>query len=196
MRIDVMLHRDIEAELAALHTRMQRPGDPLHRLPTIVSGLRDIVFRYREVDGEFFLYVEDAAARRLAGITVFQRVPDIDGRAARFLRSPHSRYASAYQRQGLGSAVYRWALLAGMCLISGPRQSGGAHRLWLSLAQTHDLLYVQVRDRALRCFGPEVGPDRFGAFDTRMVLLGAGWCVERLERHATPGRTSQPDERK
>ncbi|GAB3757589.1 hypothetical protein GCM10028796_01950 [Ramlibacter monticola] len=47
MRIDVALvQREIDAELAALHERMQRPGHVLHGLPAIATSLRDFVFRY------------------------------------------------------------------------------------------------------------------------------------------------------
>lgn len=195
MRIDVALaERDIDTALATLHQRMQSPGDPLHGLPVIATTLRGFAFRYREADGQFYVYVEDTARGRLAGSTVFQRVAEIDGRAGRLLRSPHSRYASAYCRRGLGSAVYRWALHAGMGLISGPRQSAAAHGLWMALARSHELLYVQVRERQLHCVGAHIEADRFEEFATRMVLLGAGWSPGRFA--GTPRRMQQADERK
>jgi hypothetical protein len=192
MRIDVALsHRDIDGELATLHDRMRCPGDRLHGMPVIATTLPGLVFRYREADGEFYVYVEDTSKNLLAGSTVFNRVLDIDRRADRYLRSPHSRYASKYCRRGIGSAVYRWALDAGMCLITGPRQSIGAHRLWLSLARSHELLFVQLRHRKLHYFGPHVDSARFQEFDTRMVLLGTGWSPERFSlqsgaRHVQP----------
>ena len=195
MRIDVALaQRDIDFGLATLHGRMQSPGDALHGLPAIATTLRDFAFRYREADGQFYVYVEDTARRRLAGSTVFHRVPDIDGRAGRHLRSPHSRYASAYCRRGLASAVYGWALHAGMCLISGPRQSAAAHGLWMALARSHELLYVEVRERRLHCVGTDIEADRFEEFATRMVLLGAGWSPGRFAGSLRHGQ--QADERK
>ena len=78
---------------------MQRPADVLHRLPAIASPRTDLVFRYREADGEFHVYVEDPARHVLAGCTVFTRVFEMDRCAARHVRSPHSRYAAAYCRQ-------------------------------------------------------------------------------------------------
>ncbi|GAB3757561.1 hypothetical protein GCM10028796_01880 [Ramlibacter monticola] len=197
MRIDVALaHRDIDAELGMLHGRMQRPGDALHGLPAIATTWHDFVLRYREADGQFYVYVEDTARNRLAGSTVFHRVFEIDRQAERYLRSPHSRYASAYTRRGLGSAVYRWALHAGMCLMSGPRQSVAAHRLWMSLARSHELLFVQMRDRQLHCIGSPIEPAMFQDLDTRMVLLGAGWSPDRLARQLASRQIQQVDERK
>jgi hypothetical protein len=181
MRIDVALdHRELDAELAALHARMQLPGDALHAMAALPSGLPDLVFRYREVDGEFYLYVEDIAREALAGCTVFNRPSEVDRRAARYFRSPHSRYASAYRRRGIASAVYRWALDAGMCLVSGPRQSPAAHGLWKSLARSHALSFLQIRDKRLHLLGGQVEPSAFEAFNTRMLLLGGGWTLERF----------------
>jgi len=183
MRIDVALeHRDIDAELARLHERMHTRGDALHGLPALATPLPGMAFRYREVDGEFYVYVEDTARRALAGCTVFNRARDVHRKAARFLRSPHSRYASGYQRRGLATAVYTWALGAGLCLVSGPRQSPGAHRLWQTLAARHELLFVRLGSDALQLLpGAPEGPERED-LDTRMLLLGAGWNGERFAR--------------
>ena len=181
MRIDVALdHRDLEAELASLHARMGKPGDALHRLPAIATTLPDLAFRYREADGEFYVYVEDGERNVLAGCTVFNRVFEVDRRAAPYVRSPHSRYAAAYRRRGVAGAVYRWALDAGMCLVSGPRQSPGAYALWMSLARSHALAFVETRDKRLRILGERVDARAFEAFDTRMLLLGAGWTLQRF----------------
>lgn len=181
MRIDVDLdHRDVSAELAALHARMQRPGDALHGLPAIATALPGLVFRYREAHGEFYVYVEDLARDVLAGCTVFHRIPEVDRRTDPYVRSPHSRYAPDYQRRGLASAVYTWALHAGMCLVSGPRQSAGAHRLWRALARSHELAFVQARDQRLCIMGDAVDASAFDTFETRMMLLGTGWTLQRL----------------
>jgi hypothetical protein len=181
MRIDVSLHhRDIEHELASLHARMQRPGDVLHGMPVVALVLPGLALKFREADGEFYVYVEDASNGALAGCTVFGRLLEVDGAAGRHVRSPHSRYADRYQRRGLASAVYRWALQAGLCLVTGPRQSPAAHRLWLSLAGSHELAWVRVQDRRL-CIAPPP-PDRstFEDFNTRMLLLGDGWSPDRF----------------
>ncbi|RYY84405.1 MAG: N-acetyltransferase [Comamonadaceae bacterium] len=181
MRIDVVLdHRDLDDELAKLHRRMHTPGDALHGMPTIPVALPGLVVRYREVAGEFYLYVEDVARRALAGCTVFNHAPDVGRAAERHLRSPHSRYGAAYRRRGIASAVYTWALQAGLCLVTGPRQSAAAYCLWQSLARGHELLVVQLNDGGLHCLGTQVDDAAFGAFATRMVLLGAGWDRERL----------------
>jgi hypothetical protein len=199
MRIDVApAHRDIDAELARLHERMNTPGDALHGMSTFPAGLPDLVFRYREVAGEFYVYVEDVAKGALAGCTVFNRALEVERKAERYLRSPHSRYGSGYQRRGLATAVYSWALQAGLCLISGPRQSVGAHSLWRSLGTAHELLFVQVRDKKLQCLGPRLDGSALDEFDTRMLLLGAGWNLDRFAKVAncrlpgTPGALENP----
>jgi hypothetical protein len=187
VRIDVDLtHRDVEAELANLHARMRRAGDVLQGLPAIPAGLRDLVLRFREADGEFYVYVEDTARHVLAGCTVFNHVHELDRPTARYVRSPHSRYAAGYQRCGVATAVYRWALAAGLCLVSGARQSPGAHRLWQSLARTHRLELVCLRERRLAMVDA-AQPCALDALETRMLLLGTGWTVETLlSRGAAP----------
>lgn len=181
MRIDVAFeHRSLDSELAGVHARMRHPGDALHAMPLIATDMPGFAFRYRESDGEFYVYVEDTLRNVLAGCTVFNRVPGLDRRAGRYLRSPHSRYADAYTRRGLASAVYGWALDAGMCLLSGPRQSPAAYRLWLSLARSRELVFVDTGDKCPRILGERVEPSAFDAFDTRMMLLGAGWTLQRL----------------
>jgi hypothetical protein len=185
MRIDVSLeHRPLEAELAALHARMRRPGDVLHALPALATAPPGFAFRYRESHGEFYVYVEDASRNVLAGCTVFNRVWGMDRRIGRYLRSPHSRYGAAYRRQGLATAVYRWALDAGLCLVSGPRQSPGAYRLWMALARSYELAWADTSQKKLRIVQERLDPGQFDALDTRMLLLGAGWTLERLAKPA------------
>lgn len=188
MRIDVTLaHRDIDDELRTLYNRMRCPGDVLCGLPVFATACPRFAFRYREANGEFHVYVEDTFQNQLAGCTIFARVPEISRTADRFVRSPHSRYASAYRRMGIGSAVYRWALDAGMCLISGPRQSIGAHSLWLSLAQSHELLFAHVQEKKLECLR-QIDSTLFGQLDFRMVLLGAGWDQSRFAAQCAASR--------
>lgn len=183
LRIDVELpSHTVEAELERVHARLRRFGGVLtglHRLDIPVPGF---AFRFREADGEQYVYVEDLANGRLAGYTVFNRLIELDRRADRHLRGPHSKYGRMYQRRGLATAVYRWALGRGMCLITGARQSEGAHALWRALAASWELGYVELKDKALCCLGPEIARERLQDFHTRMVLLGNGWDMERFVR--------------
>lgn len=181
LRIDVD-HRqeDIERELDAIERRMGRAGDSLHGLETLPVGLPGFVFRHRIADGEHYVYAIDAASGRLAGYTVFNRLVEIDRRADRYLRAPHSRYAPAWQRRGIATAVYRWWLGAGNCLISGARQSAGAHALWQALAREHPLAYASLRDRKLGYLPPHAFAQVREQLGTRMILLGKGWDADRL----------------
>lgn len=190
MRIDVNLaHRDIDAELAKLYWRLRTPGDVMHGLPTLPSPVPGMLFHTREHSGEFSVYVEDARGEALAGCTVFNRPFEPETRALRFLHSPHSRYGSAYQRRGLASAVYSWTLQSGLCLLSGPRQSPAAYRLWLSLGRAHPLLVAQLSDKQLSHSGSDE-PAASERLDTRLLLLGSGWTPERFASQA--GFTSVP----
>jgi hypothetical protein len=176
MRIDVDLdHRDMEAELAALYERLRPRADKLVTLPIFAPRAPELVFKYREVDGEFYVYAEDAERGVLAGVTVFNHVPELDARVERFVRSPHSRYARGYRRKGVATAVYQWALGAGMSLVSGPRQSAGAYRLWSSLARSYESAFVCVRDRKFRVLGSGVERGAFEELGTRMLLIGGGF---------------------
>jgi hypothetical protein len=185
LRIDVNQQPvELEKELDALHRRLNRPGDALHGLPVICINFSGLVFRYREADGEHYIYVEDPARRCLAGYTVLNRLIEVNRRADRHLRAPHSKYAPAYQRRGIATAIYRWWLESGQCLISGARQSAGANALWHSLGRRYPLIYVDLRDKTLRCLGRQVDCQTQEDLHTRMILLGREWSVERLEEHA------------
>lgn len=181
LRIDVVLPPwGVEAELRRLQDRMHRPGDPLCGLPVVGTPLRGFALRYREADGEQYVYVEDLATGRLAGYTVFNRLIELSRRADPHLRAPHSRYSRHYQRRGLATAVYRWALDRGMCLITGARQSDAAHRLWQRLSAQYELGYVALESKELSYLGSRIDPERLSDFHTRMVLLGREWTIERL----------------
>lgn len=181
LRIDVDLRpEDLAAELDNLYRRLRTPGDSMFGSATVPTHLPGLVFRTREADGEYYVYVEDVVRGCLAGYTVFNRLVELNRRADRHLRAPHSRYAPEYQRRGLASAVYEWALGSGLCLISGARQSAGAHALWRALAQRHALVYVDVREKTLRCLGSDVDEAVLADLHTRMVLLGSDWTLERL----------------
>jgi GNAT superfamily N-acetyltransferase len=69
---------------------------------------------FREADGELYVYIEDVRRDRLVGYTVFNRLVELSREADRHIRAPHSQYDPAYQRRGLASAVYRWALDQGI----------------------------------------------------------------------------------
>ncbi|WP_338106282.1 N-acetyltransferase [Ramlibacter henchirensis] len=159
---------------------MRRAGDPLCGLPTIGTPLSGFAFRYREADGEQYVYVEDLARRQLAGYTVFNRLVELGRQADLHLRAPHSKYSRHYQRRGIGSAVYRWALERGMCLITGARQSVAAHSLWHSLSARYELGYVDLRDRKLSYLGRHIAPALLADFHARMILLGRGWTLDRF----------------
>lgn len=181
LRIDVERPADeLERELDELQRRMACRGDALHGLPLLPIVLPGFVFRHREAGGEHYVYVEDAISGRLAGYTVFSRVPEAGRGAGACLRAPHSKYRVRYQRRGIATTVYRWWLDGGRCLISGARQSSGAHALWGRLAARYRLVYVGVRDRRLRCLGGEVDARLREDLFTRMVLLGSGWDLARL----------------
>ncbi len=180
MRIDVdFSHRDLDAELARLHGRMQTPGDALHGLPVIPCALPGMLLHYREMAGECWVYVEDVQRQVLAGCVAFNRAVELDAATRPCMRSPHSRFGAGYQRQGLASAVYGWALHSGLCLLSGPRQSEGAHCLWLSLGRSHPLLLAHLDDRQLGQI-QSVNAAAFERLNTRLLLLGSGWNPQRL----------------
>lgn len=178
LRIDVMLPL-VEGELEAIYERLYQPGSKLHGLQR--RPLHDPQFQlhWREADGEWFAYLEDCANRCLAGYTVFNRLVEVDRRTDRHVRSPHSRFAPQYQRRGLASAVYRQVLDAGTCLVSGARQSPGAHGLWNHLARRYDSRYVGITPaKSLRHLGCEVEPALMDQLSTRRMLMGAGWTLQ------------------
>lgn len=172
LRIDVDPSTKGQAEsLEAIYERIRSPGDPLHGLPTF--ALRDPRLRVhvREADGELYAYVEDVQLRWLAGCTIFNRLVEVDRRADRHLRSPHSRYRAQYQRRGIATAVYDWALASGFCLMTGARQSQGAHALWRSLAKRYESGFVDLRNKKLTYLGREIAGREFDRLETRMFLL-------------------------
>ena len=181
LRIDVAQQpSDIEKHLAVLYRRLNRPGDALHDLPVLCIQIPGLVLRYREADGEHYVYVEDKARGRLAGYVVFNRLVEVDRRADPHLRAPHAKFAPAYQRRGIATAIYRWWLDSGNTLITGARQSFGANALWHALGKRYALFYVELRDKQLRCLGDQVDGGIEQDLHTRMVLLGRGWDRERL----------------
>lgn len=184
LRIDVHLPpSELEKELAALNRRLNQPGDILYDLPCIDINFPGLAFRYREADGEHYIYVEDLKRRCLAGYTVFNRLIELNRRQDKHLRATHSKYAPAYQRRGIASAIYQWWLDAGNCLISGARQSAGAHALWHSLGKHYDLIYVDLREKNLRYLGREISSRIREDLHTRMIMLGENRDLAELAEH-------------
>lgn len=191
LRIDVQHPpQSIETELDALHRRLHDPDDALSRCASLPSPFPGLVLRHREADGEHYLYVEDVANGRLAGYTVFNRLIEVDRRTDRHVRAPHSKYAAAYQGRGIASAVYELALAgrAGVhdadggafFLVTGARQSVGAHALWQALGRRHPLRYVALHGKRMHDLGRLPSPTQRNDLNTRMILLGRGWSLERL----------------
>lgn len=181
LRIDVDLRpEELHADLSDLQKRLNTPGSALYGIPVMGSPGPGLVFRYREADGEHYLYVEDVVRGQLAGYTVFNRLIEVGRRADPHLRAPHSKYAPAYQGRGIATAVYEWGLGAGMCLMSGARQSAAAHALWRSLARKHELHHVHVENKTLRYLGAEPDTARDNSLHTRLLLLGEGWTLPHL----------------
>ena len=183
LRIDVDPRKARPADtLVPVHERMRTMGARLHDMPQLALGDPGLRARYREADGELYIYIEDTRRDSLVGYTVFNRLIELNRRADRHIRAPHSQYDPAYQRRGLASAVYRWALDRGICLMSGARQSPGAHALWQSLSRHCEAGFADLRNKQLSYLGREVGRATLAELHTRMFLLGEGWTLERFRR--------------
>ena len=183
LRIDVQHGpEELGRELDALYERMNTPGDAMHGMPVVGTDMPGLALRYREADGEYYVYVEDVARRLLAGYTVFNRLIEVGRRADPYVRAPHSKYAPGYQGRGLSTAIYEWGLDAGLCLLSGARQSAGAYALWRSLARRYELGYVDLRRKRMIYLGKRVGDAVLNDLHTRMFLLGQGWSREGFAR--------------
>ncbi len=185
LRIDVEPGKaGLVGTLAPVRERMRALADRLREMPSLALGDPGLRARFREADGEFYVYIEDLRSGRLIGYTVFNRLIELSRSAERHIRAPHSQYDPAWQRRGLASAVYRWALGRGICLMSGARQSPGAHALWQSLSLRHEAGFADLRDKQLRYLGREVENDTLGGLHTRMFLLGDGWTLKRFRAEA------------
>ena len=171
LRFDVDASENRGGSLESIHERIHTPGNPLHGLPTFTLRGAHLKAHVRTADGELYVYVEDVQRRCLAGCTVFNRLTEVDRRADRHLRSPHSRYAAQYQRLGIATAIYDWALNEGICLMTGARQSAGAHALWRSLARRYEAGFAAIRNKKLTYLGRDVLPSDLDRLETRMFLL-------------------------
>lgn len=179
LRVDVQWSAaSVDDELKSLHARLERTGLLKSGTSIISTQLPGLVIRHREADGEHYIYVEDVDRGCLAGYTVFNRLIEVNRSLDRFVRAPHSKYAVEYQRRGIATAVYEWALGQGFCLVSGARQSQSAHALWMSLATCHRLEYIELRNKCIHLLASPVDPLTRDRLQTRMLLLGQGWEVE------------------
>jgi hypothetical protein len=180
LRIDVDQCDDgIERELDTLYRRMARSGDCLYGMAAPGIAHPGFAFRHRMADGEHYVYALDCAHGRMAGYTVFNRLVEVDRRTDRHVRAPHAKFGVAYRRAGIATAIYRWWLDGGNCLLSGARQSSGAHALWMSLARHYRLIHANLHERRLYAVPPAQLARRRDELGTRMLLLGAGWNLER-----------------
>lgn len=172
LRIDVDLSgRDIQREFDALHDRIRTNHRTREALQPLPLHLRGLVFRLREADGEYFVYAIDPLRNRMAAYTVFNRLVEVDRRTDRHLRAPHTKVAHGYRRMGIATAIYRWWLDSGRCLMTGARQSPGAHGLWMSW-RGYDLAAVRIdANKRVQQLPIPRRPD-FDALDTRLVLVG------------------------
>ena len=190
LRIDVDPRKAKPADtLVPVHERMRAMGDRLRDMPQLALAFGDpgLRARFREADGELYVYIEDTRRDSLVGYTVFNRLIELNRRAERHIRAPHSQYDPAWQRRGLASAVYRWALGRGICLMSGARQSPGAHALWQSLSRHCEAGFADLRNKQLSYLGREVERATLAELHTRMFLLGEGWTLERFRRETQMG---------
>lgn len=189
LRIDVDLSgRDIQREFDALHDRIRtnhRTRDAMQPLPLHLRGL---VFRLREADGEYFVYAIDPQRNRIVAYTVFNRLVEVDRHTDRHLRAPHAKVVDGYRRMGIASVIYRWWLDSGRSLMTGARQSAGAHGLWMALARDYELAAVRIdaHKRVQRLPLPPP-PGFFTALDTRLVLVGRGCQLADFTQHAACG---------
>ena len=182
LRVDVRLGAaDVHDELNALHARLVRSGQLGGGSEVLQIGLPGLDFHHREADGKHYIYVVDPARGCLAGYTVFNRLIEVNRRLDRIVRAPHSRFAAQYQRRGIATAVYEWALAQGFCLVSSARQSPGAHALWQSLAKRHRLDYIDIRNKRIRLLGEQIDPQTADRLQTRMMLRGAGWGTNEVQ---------------
>lgn len=175
LRIDVELpEHELEDELAQLYERWFRSGVLLDDLHGIGPSRHGLVFKARQADGEWFIYVVDPARRLLVAYVVLSRLVEVNRHADKHLRSPHAKVAQAYRRLGITSMIYRWWLDAGRNLMSGERQSISANRMWISLARDYGLVHVRLQGKQLQVVSGATSEAVLHELGTRLVLLGRG----------------------
>jgi hypothetical protein len=178
LRIDVDLpEEELEQELAQLYERWFMSGASMDDLDGIRAPRPGLVFKARQADGEWFIYVVDTVRRALAAYVVFSRLVEVNRQADKQLRSPHAKVARAYRRLGITSTIYRWWLDGGRNLMSGERQSQHAHQMWMALAHDYALVHVRLQDKQVQQIDAEPCASVLHELGTRMVLLGRGCAM-------------------
>src|SRR5690606_10795459 len=82
LRIDVDPKEGRPSEpLTPVYERMRAMGDRVQGLPALRLDDPDLHARFREADGETYVYIEDVRHQRLVGYTVFNRLIELDRRA-------------------------------------------------------------------------------------------------------------------
>ena len=180
--------RDIQREFDALHDRIRTNHRTRDAMQPLTLHLRGLVFRLREADGEYFVYAIDPLRNRIAAYTVFNRLVEVDRRTDRHLRAPHTKVAHGYRRMGIATAIYRWWLDSGRCLMTGARQSAGAHGLWMALARDYELAAVRIdANKRVQQLPMPQPPGFFDALDTRLVLVGRDCRLADFTQPVVPG---------
>ena len=150
--------------------------------------LPGLEFRLREADGEYFVYAIDPLRNRIVAYTVFNRLVEVDRHTDHHLRAPHAKVVDGYRRMGIASAIYRWWLDSGHSLMTGARQSAGAHGLWMALARDYELAAARIdTHKRVQQLPLPPPPGFFNALDTRLVLVGRDCRLADFMQHAAWG---------
>jgi GNAT superfamily N-acetyltransferase len=190
LRIDVFLPEDrVAADLEAINQRADTLLDRSDELPELCMPQHGLVVKTRCADGEHFLYVLDTVRRRVVAYVTLSRLIEVNRQADRFLRSPHTKVAPAYRRRGIATAVYRWWLDSGRSLVTGARQSPAARALWVSMARSYRLVYIQIDHKRVLDLGEQPPESVLQQLNCRAVLLGRG---ASLDSFVTPLSAHRP----
>lgn len=175
LRIDVHLPEGrIAAELDALNLRARQLFSACQDVPALPGLPPRLAVKARQVDGAHFVYVVDVQTERIVACVTLNRLIEAHRKADLHFRAPHTKVLPQYRRQGIATALYRWWLAGGRCLMTGARQSPAARGLWLSMARHYRLTYVLLEHRRIHWLGDELSPDVLGQLNARAVLLGEG----------------------
>lgn len=99
--------------------------------------------------------------------------------------SPHAKFLPEAQGKGYATSVYTWALNSGMCFISAGEQSRAANMLWLKLGKARQWFLIRQEFLSNGIFsyeghGENLTRRELNDEDTRIVLLGKGWTLEKF----------------
>lgn len=181
LRIDVFLPEDrVAADLDAINRRADTLLDRSDELPELCMPQHGLVVKTRCADGEHFLYVLDTVRCRVVAYVTLSRLIELNRQADRFLRSPHTKVAPDYRRRGIATAIYRWWLDSGLSLVTGARQSPSARALWVSMARSYRLVYVQIDHKRVFDLGEQPPESVLQQLNCRAVLLGRGASLDSI----------------